>query len=67
MTGLQATDRLADVVPCARCRRGSLLQIADHCADCIALIGLAEDRSEYDAWRTENHRRVVNGEITGAS
>lgn len=57
-----ATDRLAEPRPCVRCDGSALLRIAEHCPDCIARIGLDPDRSSYDAWRAENHRRVVAGE-----
>ncbi|MFP5020309.1 hypothetical protein [Pseudonocardia phyllosphaerae] len=59
---VSASDRLAEPRPCGRCSNTALLRLAEFCPDCIAQIGTNPDRTEYDAWRAENHRRVVEGE-----
>ncbi|ALE84465.1 hypothetical protein Ae406Ps2_0034 [Pseudonocardia sp. Ae406_Ps2] len=66
MSGATVNDPIAELVACRDCGRDCLLQVADLCADCIARIGTAADDADYRAWRTENERRVVTGELTGA-
>ncbi|WP_156819888.1 hypothetical protein [Pseudonocardia sp. HH130630-07] len=67
MAETSVTDPIAELIACRRCGQGSLLQVADWCATCIAAIGTATDPAEYEAWRVENTRRVVSGELTGIS
>lgn len=47
-------DPVAELIACRECGKGSLLQVADLCADCIARIGTAADDANYRAWRAEN-------------
>ncbi|MBC3191664.1 hypothetical protein H7X46_11390 [Pseudonocardia sp. C8] len=44
-------DMLAELIACESCSAPTLLRIAGLCADCIAGIGLAADRTAYEAWR----------------
>ncbi|GAA1088622.1 hypothetical protein GCM10009629_34750 [Pseudonocardia alni] len=66
MSGATVNDPIAELIACRDCGQDCLLQVADLCADCIARIGTAADDADYRAWRTENERRVVTGELTGA-
>ncbi|MFE7201401.1 hypothetical protein ACFU8R_14100 [Pseudonocardia alni] len=66
MPETRVLDPVAELIACRECGKGSLLQVADLCADCIARIGTAADDADYRAWRAENERRVVSGELTGA-
>lgn len=46
---------------CERCGTPTLLRPGGLCADCIAGIGLADDRTEYGAWRERVSDEVVAG------
>ncbi len=66
MSAATVNDPIAELIACRDCGQDCLLQVADLCADCIARIGTAADDADYRAWRAENERRVVTGELTGA-
>jgi hypothetical protein len=44
---------MAEPRPCVRCSRVSLLWVVGRCADCVAQMGLQDDRAEYDAWKSD--------------
>jgi hypothetical protein len=44
---------MAEPRPCVRCSRESLLWVVGRCADCIAEMGLRDDRAEYETWKAE--------------
>lgn len=64
MTETQARDRLdgpAVSTPCDRCSTPALLRPGGLCASCIAVIGLASDRTDYEAWRQRVSEQVAAG------
>jgi hypothetical protein len=44
---------MAEPRQCVRCSRVSLLWVVGRCADCVAEMGLQEDRAEYEAWKND--------------
>jgi hypothetical protein len=44
---------MAEPRSCVRCSRGSLLWVVGRCADCVAEMGLKDDRTEYDTWKAD--------------
>ncbi|MFB9744341.1 hypothetical protein ACFFOU_24760 [Pseudonocardia sulfidoxydans] len=60
-----ADDEIAQPVPCVRCRRDALLNMAGHCSDCIADMGL-NHVEEHGTWRAELAELVKSGELAGA-
>jgi hypothetical protein len=44
---------MAEPRPRERCSRVSLLWVVGRCADCVAEMGLGDDRAEYDAWKAD--------------
>ncbi|TWF77921.1 hypothetical protein FHX44_113837 [Pseudonocardia hierapolitana] len=44
---------MAEPRPCTRCSRVSLLWVVGRCADCVAEMGLQDDRAEYEAWKAD--------------
>jgi hypothetical protein len=44
---------MAEPRPCVRCSRVSLLWVVGRCADCVAEMGLQDDRAEYDTWKSD--------------
>ena len=44
---------MAEPRPCVRCSKVSLLWVVGRCADCIAEMGLQDDRTEYDTWKAD--------------
>jgi len=44
---------MAEPRACTRCSKVSLLWVVGRCADCVAEMGLAEDSTEYDAWKAD--------------
>lgn len=44
---------MAEPRPCRRCSKVSLLWVVGRCADCVAQMGLQDDRAEYDAWKAD--------------
>lgn len=51
----------AIAVACERCGERALLRPGGLCAACVSVIGLAEDRSEYDAWRSRVEAGIAAG------
>ncbi|MDQ4118769.1 MAG: hypothetical protein M3235_17665 [Actinomycetota bacterium] len=51
----------AIAVACERCGERTLLRPGGLCPSCVAAIGLAEDRGEYDAWRSRVERDIASG------
>lgn len=51
----------AIVLACDRCGTSTLLRPGGFCADCIAGIGLADDQTEYGAWRARVSDEVATG------
>ena len=51
----------AIAVGCERCGERTLLRPGGLCPVCVAAIGLAEDRSAYDAWRTRVEEAIAAG------
>jgi hypothetical protein len=46
-------NAIAEPRPCMRCSRVSLLWVVGRCADCVAEMGLRDDRAEYDEWKAD--------------
>jgi hypothetical protein len=44
---------IAEPRPCKRCSQASLLWVVGRCADCVAEMGLQDDRAEYEAWKAD--------------
>jgi hypothetical protein len=44
---------MAEPRACVRCSKLSLLWVVGRCADCVAEMGLQDDRTEYDTWKSE--------------
>jgi hypothetical protein len=44
---------MAEPRPCVRCSKVSLLWVVGRCADCVAEMGLQDDRTEYDTWKAD--------------
>ena len=51
----------AIAVACDRCGERALLRPGGLCASCVAAIGLAEDREEYQAWRSRVEANIAAG------
>ncbi|ODU04197.1 MAG: hypothetical protein ABS81_11290 [Pseudonocardia sp. SCN 72-86] len=60
-----ADDEIAQPVACVRCQQDALLNMAGHCSDCIADMGL-NHLDEHGAWRAELAELVKSGELAGA-
>ncbi|GAY09763.1 hypothetical protein [Pseudonocardia sp. N23] len=60
-----ADDDIAGAVPCIRCSRDALLNLAGRCADCIGDMRL-RNVEEHAAWRAELAELVRSGELAGA-
>lgn len=51
----------AIAVACERCGERALLRPGGLCPACVAAIGLADDRSDYDAWRSRVEADITAG------
>ena len=53
MTVTVDDQAIAEPRTCVRCTRTSLLSVVGRCADCIAQLGLGDETTEYEAWKSE--------------
>jgi ribosomal protein L37E len=60
----EAVDALtgpAIAVACSRCGERALLRPGGLCPACVAAIGLSDDRTEYDEWRSRVEAAITAG------
>ena len=53
MTVTVDEEAMAEPRVCVRCSGQSLVAVVGRCADCIAQLGLSDETSEYEAWKSE--------------